>query len=191
MLPSSLRDSISLQFDHAAGQFVPVPLPSLNWALDDAGTLYGAILVERFRTYGSRLLDLSDHRTRLAYGANELEIRLPNEVADLTNCATRLLELNASIVETQSDVSIVLLVSPGVPSAHYPLGTRPTCMMHLSELPFAKLHDWYQKGTDLHLGSHRVVPTACWPNQMKTRSRLPYALSDSEATACRQIRYRC
>ena len=179
MLPSSLHDSIALRFDYASQQFETVPLRQLSWALDDAGTLYGAILVERFRTYGSKLLELSDYRSRLEFGAKQLGIALPSQVADLASCAAQLLELNAPCLQNNRDASVVVLVSPGVSSPKHPYGSRPTCMMHLSELPFAKLHDWYQNGTNLSLGSHQVVPANCWPSQMKTRSRLPYLLSDT------------
>jgi len=55
-------------------------------------------------------------------------------------------------------------------------------MMHLIELPYRKLAKWYTDGTDLSLGSNRVVPSDCWSNQLKSRSRLPYFLSDAVAT---------
>jgi len=183
MQPSSLHESIALRFDYATQQFAPAPLRNLTWTLDDAGTLYGAILVERFRTYGSKLLDLSEYCSRLAFGAGQLAITLPIEVANLKNNAIRLLELNTSLLQGHRDVSVVMLVSPGVPSHEHPLGTRPTCMMHLSELPFEKLKDWYQNGAALVLASHSTVPTTCWPSQMKTRSRLPYLLSDIAVSA--------
>ena len=183
MQPSSFHDSIALRFDHASQRFEPVPLPQLSWSLNDIGTTSGAILVERFRTYGSKFFELSDYRSRLEFGATQLGICLPTEVADLTKNAIRLLGINASCLEKNRDVSVVVLVSPGVPSLEYPLGSRPTCMMHLSELPFAKLHDWYQNGTELFLAPHRVVPTQCWPSQMKTRSRLPYLLSDTAVSS--------
>lgn len=182
MLPSSLHDSIALRFDHASQNFEPVPLQQLSWALDDIGTLYGAILVERFRTYGSKCIDLSDYRTRLEFGAKQLGIALPSQVADLAKCATQLLELNTSCLQGNRDVSVVVLVSPGVPSPQNPYGSRPTCMMHLSELPFPKLHDWYQNGTYLSLAPFQLVPNQCWPSQMKTRSRLPYLLSDASVS---------
>jgi len=56
-------------------------------------------------------------------------------------------------------------------------------MIHLSELPFEKLNDWYENGTPLVLTSHSTVPTTCWPSQMKTRSRLPYLLADTAVSA--------
>jgi branched-chain amino acid aminotransferase len=183
MQPSSLHDSIALRFDHAFQRFEPVPLHQLSWSLNDAGTTHGAILVERFRTYGSKFIDLSDYRSRLEFGAKQLGISLPIEVADLTNNANQLLDLNTTCLHHYRDLSVVVLVSSGVPSPEFPLGSRPTCMMHLTELPFAKLHNWYQNGTELSLARHRVVPTECWPIQMKTRSRLPYLLSDAAVSA--------
>ncbi len=182
MQPSSLHDSIALRFDHGSQHFEPVPLQQLSWSLYDVGTTSGAILVERFRTYGSKFIDLSGYRSRLEFGAKQLGIALPIEVADLTKNAIRLLDLNASCLNENPDVSVVVLVSPGVPSLEHTLGSRPTCMMHLTELPFSKLHEWYQNGTELSLAPHQVVPNKCWPSQMKTRSRLPYLLSDAEVT---------
>ena len=54
--------------------------------------------------------------------------------------------------------------------------------MHLIELPFRKLAKWYTEGADLCPGSKQVVPSVCWSNQVKSRSRLPYFLSDLAAT---------
>jgi len=179
----SFHDSISLRWEHSTPRFEPVPLKDLSWSIADAGTLHGAILVERFRTYAGKLLDLSDHKIRLNDGASQLSIDMSSIAVEWEPQCKRLIELNHDLVQGHGDVSIVLLLSPGEPFPGHSLGTRPTCMMHLSQLPFAKLDKWYSQGTDLWIGSQHAVPSTCWSSQIKSRSRLPYFLSDAKAVA--------
>ncbi len=179
----SFRDSISLRWEHSTRQFEPVPSKDLSWSIADAGTLYGAILVERFRTYAGKLLDLSDHKNRLNHGARQLTIDMSSVAIDWEPQCKQLIELNQDLVQGHGDVSIVLLLSPGENFPGLSLGTRPTCLMHLSQLPFAKLDKWYNQGTDLSIASQHAVPSTCWSNQIKSRSRLPYFLSDAKAVA--------
>ena len=176
------HDSIALRLNHSTSQFEPVRRHELNWSISDAGTLYGAILVERFRTYGSKLLDLSDHRSRLLFGAIELGIDVSLIPTSIEDIAKQLIGLNEDLVKRCGDVGLVLLLSPGVQSPNTALGKHPTCMLHLNEIPISKLDKWYKNGIDLAIGTYRTVPSGCWPNQMKSRSRLPYFLSDALAT---------
>ena len=177
----SFHDSIAFRLSHSTNQFETVRRRELSWSISDAGTLYGAILVERFRTYGSKLLDLSDHQARLLLGANELGIDVSLIPTNIEKIAQQLLDLNEDLIQRCSDVGLVFLLSPGEQSPNKELGKRPTCMLHLNQLPFAKLEKWYKHGIDLSIGTHHAVPSVCWPNQIKSRSRLPYFLSDALA----------
>ncbi len=178
-MQSSCHNSIALLWSHQDQKFKPIQRLDLVWSISDAATLYGALLVERFRTYRGIHVDLSDHKERLLLGAREFAIDVPPAVANLNAGVAQLLELNRSVIQQSGDVGIVVLLSPGDTSDDNALGTRPTCMMHLVELPHRKLAKWYIEGTDLYLGSKHVVPSGCWSNQVKSRSRLPYFLSDS------------
>lgn len=178
----SFNNSIALRWDHPTQSFGSILRKELSWSVSDAATLYGALLVERFRTYGGKHLDLTDHKERLLLGASQFAIDVPTVISEFDANAARLLELNKSVVQHMGDVGMVFLLSPGETSdGTTPLGTRPTCMMHLIELPYRKFAKWYTDGTDLSLGSNRVVPSDCWSNQLKSRSRLPYFLSDAVA----------
>ena len=179
----TFHSSLALRLDHSTGLFEPVPLRELVWSVMDAGPLFGAILVERFRTYGFKLLELEDHVTRLNLGASHFSIDASTITSELTANAKRLLDLNRDLVLECGDVGVVLLLSPGEQLLDNSLGKRPTCMMHLSQLPFTKLNQWYKNGTDLWIGSYHSVPSSCWPNQIKSRSRLPYFLSDAASSA--------
>ncbi len=175
----SFHDSIALRWNHSTNQFDPVRRKELTWSISDAGTLYGAILVERFRTYGSKLITLADNQSRLTYGADQLGIELSSLSLCLEKIGQQLLAFNADLVQRSGDVGIVLLLSPGEQSHIHAFGERPTCMLHLSELPFAKLDNWYKHGTDLVIATLQAVPSDCWPNQIKSRSRINYFLADA------------
>ena len=179
----SFHNSIALNWNNQTRCFDSRPLKDLSWALSDAATLYGALLVERFRSYDGKYLDLSDHKERLLFGASQFSIDVPAAIADMHANASRLLELNKNVVQQMGDVGIVMLLSPGeTADVTTALGTNPTCIMHLVELPYSKLAKWYIDGTDLHLGQNHVVPSSCWSNEIKSRSRLPYFLADAVTT---------
>ncbi len=179
----SFQNSFALRFDHSTRQFESVRFQDLAWSVTDAGTLYGAILVERFRTYGFKLLELNDYEARLSRGAQHFSFDASSITSKLTANANRLLDLNRDLVHQSGDVGVVVLASPGELDQDNSLGNRPTCMMHLSPLSFRKLNQWYKDGTDLLIGTFQAVPNACWPNQIKSRSRLPYFLSDAISSA--------
>ena len=129
----SFHDSIALRLNHSTSQFEAVRRRELTWSIADAGTLYGTILVERFRTYGSKLLDLSDHQSRLMFGANQLGIDISAIPLSLEKIGKQLIDLNGDLVQRFGDVSLALLLSPGEQSPNTVLGKRPTCMLHLNQ----------------------------------------------------------
>lgn len=181
-MPASFRESLALRLDPDSQRFECVPLKNLSWSIHDVGTMYGAILVERFRTYGGRMFDLDDRSARLFQSASLLTIESQAIETEFEVNCQRLLDLNHELVQVSGDVSIVVLLSPGeVVEKTNGHGHSPSCMFHLSPLPFGKLANWYQHGTPLTTGRYSSVPAQCWPTQIKSRSRLPYILSASNA----------
>ena len=59
--------------------------------------------------------------------------------------------------------------------------TAPTLGMHTYPLPFSLWADRYRTGQALVTTSVRQVPAACWPTDLKCRSRMHYYLADREA----------
>ncbi len=179
---ASFRESLALRLDADSQRFECLPLKSLSWSIHDTGTMFGAILVERFRTYRGRLFDLDDRSDRLFHSARFLTIESQFIASQFKANCQRLLDVNRELVDLAGDVSIVVLLSPGeMVENTNKTGFSPSCMFHLSPLPFAKLASWYQHGTPLTMGRYSSVPTQCWPTQIKSRSRLPYLLSASNA----------
>jgi len=179
LMDARFRESNALRYDPRSQRFEPVPFRELSWAINDIGTLYGAILVERFRTYGRKMFDLEDRSNRLFAAAQILRIETQSIESEFELRLQHLLAINQELLEEQEDVSIVILLSPGqVISGESSFDLSPTCMIYLSPLPFKRLAEWYSYGTSLKLSKQCSVPNACWPTQMKSRSRLPYLLAN-------------
>jgi branched-subunit amino acid aminotransferase/4-amino-4-deoxychorismate lyase len=175
----SFRKSAAFRYNVDDCAFEEVSCDQLSWSLTDVGTMYGAILVERLRTYGGNLVDVQDHSDRMIRSASALGINPALVASQFEPLCVKLLDQNRELISRSGDVGLVLLLSPGeLESRECGVWKRPTFMAHLSPLPFGKLAQWYEGGVKLNRGSHSVVPSSCWPTQMKTRSRLPYLLSD-------------
>jgi len=154
------------------------PLSEISWSVTDLGTTHGAMLVERLRTIGGRLHDVAEHLTRLADGAEQLGISWPPNGESLSQLCDELVDRNQALLEQESDLGIVLLLSPGDPGVDRALTSTSTLMGHVVPLPFVQLAHWYEHGANLHFASTRNVPAECWSPSIKTRSRLQYFLAD-------------
>lgn len=161
----------------------------ISWSVTDYATTQGALLVERLRTFGGQLFDVPAYIKRLEQGARQLGIAWPiindaGDVLELDVICRQIVESNRDFVRDSIDVGIVLLLSPGDPGfEHGKSSTRlvPTLKVHLTTIPFSKLHRWYKNGVSLRIAKTRNVPNECWSPSIKTRSRLQYYLADREA----------
>jgi branched-subunit amino acid aminotransferase/4-amino-4-deoxychorismate lyase len=173
----AFRNSQALRWNSALRLWEPIALDECGWSLHDAGALYGAMVVERFRTLGGRLFDIQDRWERFSLGLQVLEVDFELSQSNFEEAFLRLLELNHDLVAVAGDVSLVAVASPGELEGDT---SGPTIVFHISPVLWTRLASWYRFGTPLFLSSYSAVPDSCWPTQMKTRSRLPYYLSELE-----------
>jgi hypothetical protein len=110
-------------------------------------------------------------------GLQVLDVDLELSQSKFNDAFLRLLELNHDLVADEGDVSLVAVASPGELEGN---ASSPTIVLHVSPLVWTRLASWYRYGTPLFLSSYSAVPDTCWPTQVKTRSRLPYYLSELE-----------
>jgi branched-chain amino acid aminotransferase len=172
-LNDAFRNSHALRWNAASDCFEEQPYHRLSWDVDDQGTLFGAILVERFRTFAGRLIEVQDRIDRIRHGASVLGFHPQFLIDDFHKHCDRLLVANRELLASSGDLSVVILMSPGKQGL-------VTCMLHVSPLPFDKLAHWYQHGTSLVSTPFTTVASSSWPTSIKTRSRLPYLLSDRQ-----------
>lgn len=148
------------------------------WSLTDAGPVWGAVLVERFRTLGGRLLHLNEHRERLQLGAEFCGWPANELVRSFDSLVNTLLDANRELIEQSGDASVICLFSPhdsGWQSHGY-----------LLPIPFERLDRWYREGAALC--SVDISPPVCsgLPSAIKHRSRFAYWAADQRAE--KQIR---
>lgn len=165
-----VQDSIALRASQPSDELIRCNLGDLTWQITAEGPMYGAILVERMRTYGGRLLDLSFHTERLQAGARAFRFCPDSVHHTFLRVAEELLVSNREIIHQCGDVSIVILFSPKE--------DQWECIGHLSVLPFSKLAKWYAHGMDLFTTSVRAISSDTIPTEIKHRSRFNYWLAD-------------
>lgn len=144
----------------------------------DYGTLLGAIVVERIRTYGGLLRDWSAHWERMQQGCQALEIRLPWDKEGFGQALQQLLDANRPLQQSEPDLSIVALATPGNPE--FGLGNL-TFVLHLLQIPWKRLRSWYERGTPLVSSLWSTGAGTSWPATIKVRNRLAYYLADRMA----------
>lgn len=176
-------NSIGLRLDPLSGKFVESTLQELSWSVLDYGTLYGAFLVERIRTFGGTLpggafSTLERHLHRLSHGCELLHIDFQSIIPKLREMLERLIAINRELVAREGDVSLVVVVSPG--SMDRAEGSVQ-CMLHLLPLPWRRMRVWLSVGANLVPTQIASGAGECLPGSIKSRSRLNYFLADLEA----------
>jgi branched-subunit amino acid aminotransferase/4-amino-4-deoxychorismate lyase len=171
-------NSYALQWNPTAKGFELVTSSGLSIPATDLGTMYGAVLVERTRTFGKKFLDLEPHKNRLKLGLATLGLKEHSFFQQLDHAIEELIANSTSLLKEESDASLCIVVTPG----DYFTGRELHAFAHWLPIPWEKLANWYQTGTTLVRVQYASGAGECWPSNIKTRSRLNYYLADQDAT---------
>ena len=112
------------------GRFLPAAEAALP--LDDLGFVWGAVVVDRLRTFRQKLFRLEDHLRRFRQSCERASILQPRTDSELSGIAHRLIEENAKQVGPDRELTVVIFATPGVP------GGEPTLGMQAAPLDFAR-----------------------------------------------------
>jgi branched-chain amino acid aminotransferase len=158
-----------------------LPQSKAHLALNDAGFIFGATVTDLCRTIRHRLYRWPEHLARFRRSCALTGIRIDHADDEITRRAYELVEHNASLLNEQQDLALVLLATPG-PIGFYigqstAPGDEPTFGMHTFPLPFAHYRPWITDGVHLRIPSVRQIPAACIDPHIKHRSRLHYWLA--------------
>jgi branched-subunit amino acid aminotransferase/4-amino-4-deoxychorismate lyase len=163
-----------------------LPQDEARLPLHDAGFVLGATVTDLCRTFRCRPFRLADHLARFRRSCQAA--RVPQPVADeeLTRTAEELIAHNATLLDPDGDLALVLFATPG-PVGYY-LGQPgaagdgpPTLGLHTFPLPFARYQRLFREGASLVIPSVRHVPAASVDPRIKQRSRLHWWLAEHEA----------
>lgn len=154
----------------------------------DAGFVQGITLAEQIRTFRGQPFLVERHLDRLFHGAHLLGFSLQSHHREELHAAVKMVaERNFKNVSPEGDLGITVFVTPGTYPA-YPesADSGPVRGVHSYPLKFDRWRELYSCGVDLLTVSVTQVPQACWPSQLKCRSRMHYYLAAREARQQKQ-----
>ena len=162
-----------------------LPLSQAGVGVFDVGFVQGVTVAEQLRTFGGKLFRLEPHLQRLARSLEIVGIELELTLAELGQIATELVEQNAKLLDPADDQGVTIFVTPGTTGAFANLAAYrgPTVGIHTQPLPFGQWAEKYRTGESLVVTDVLQVPAACWPAELKCRSRMHYYLADQRARA--------
>lgn len=166
-----LAGSVAFRIDNTLKLPVACDAEQLGWNVYDPGPANGAILVERIRTFGARVVDLEINTQRLILGAKTFFLPSDSIANSFRIMASAIVEENNNLIKSLGDVSVVIVYSPTEDGGWQSIA-------HLAPIPFQKLKGWYKNGTSLLSTEIKVPTTEFMPNYIKHRSRLHYWLAD-------------
>ncbi len=162
------------------GEFIPAS--SLSVPVYDAGLVLGAAVTEQLRTFGGRLFEAERHIGRLRRSLEVVGVKAPVEFDQLTRDAHELAARNHRLLAEGDDLGLCLFVTPGAFATMAPADAGgPLAVMRTYPLPFGLWAEKYRSGQSLVTVDTRQVPAACWPSELKCRSRMHYYLADQQA----------
>jgi branched-subunit amino acid aminotransferase/4-amino-4-deoxychorismate lyase len=163
------------------GQYVPVSAATIP--VTDGGFVQGVTVAEQLRTFGGQLFRLQRHLERLAHSLEIVGIHPSISLTEIGRVAQELAQRNHSLLDPADDLGLSVFVTPGPYATFETTAARagPTVGMHTYPLPFHLWFDKYELGQSLVITSVMQVPAACWPPDLKCRSRMHYYLADRQA----------
>lgn len=168
-------------FAYLNGLLIPASQAAIP--VTDAGFVLGVTVAEQLRTFGGKLFRLERHLQRLAHSLEIVGVELPLPLAELGRIAEDLAARNHRLLDPGDDLGLSIFVTPGAYATFETTAARsgPTHGLHTYPLPFHLWHDKYASGQSLVVTGVMQVPAACWPVELKCRSRMHYYLADQRA----------
>jgi len=163
------------------GQRLPVSQAAVS--VYDGGFMQGVTVAEQLRTFGGKLFRLDLHLDRLARSLAIVGVNPGLSREDFERIATELAAQNPKLLDPADDLGLSIFVTPGAYAAFAAAGRHPgpTVGIHTQPLPFATWAGKYLAGEPLVVTDIQQVPAACWPAELKCRSRMHYYLADKQA----------
>ena len=160
-----------------------LPASQATVSVYDSGFLLGATVAEQLRTFGGKVFRLEMHLDRLARSLAIVGVDAGLARGELAGIASELAARNHKLLDPADDLGLTIFVTPGPNPAFAALAPHqgPTVCVHTQPLPFAGWAGKYESGDALVITDVRQIPAACWPPELKCRSRMHYFLADRDA----------
>ena len=140
----------------------------------DPAITQGVTAVERLRAYEGRLFQVDRHVSRWNRSTEALGIEaLPNS-AGMLALLTELVQRNQTWISSVDHYGVVAFASPGSQ-------TEPTLVIDLYSIDDALISLRVKQGSPVVITTVQQPASACWPRDIKVRSRLHYYFADKAA----------
>lgn len=161
-----------------------IPFSQAAIPVYDLGFALGTSIAEQLRTFGGKIFHLEAHLDRLEHSLGVIGVAPPPR-ATLIDAAKRIVAQNHALLDPADDLGLAMIVTPGPSASFAPPDAEPgpTVCLHTYPLPFFQWAEKYAGGQRLVVSEVRQVPSACWPSDLKCRSRMHYHLADRQAQA--------
>ncbi len=148
----------------------------------DGGFVQGTTVAEQLRAFSGELFRLEAHIERLFRSLAIVEVDPGLAAGELARIAQELATQNHALLAAGDDLGLAMFVTPGnYPAMVAGKPTGATVCMHTFPLRFEFWAHKYQSGESLSTTDVAQVPAACWPPELKCRSRMHYYLADKQA----------
>jgi branched-subunit amino acid aminotransferase/4-amino-4-deoxychorismate lyase len=149
----------------------------LRLPVSDLSIALGVAVSERLRTVHGKPFRQADHIRRLQRSLEIVGWDPPALAQAAATAIDQFVARNAPLMAPGDDWAISVLVTPG----SSPDARQPTVCVDGFPLPFVRWARQFELGVDAVISPIRQVPAACWPPELKCRSRMHYYLADREA----------
>ncbi len=166
-------------FAYLNGRYVPAAQAQLP--VSDGGFVQGTAVAEQLRTFAGRLFRLEQHIERLFHSLSIVEVEAGLTREALAEVALELVARNHPLLSTGDDLGLSMFVTPGPYAAMSAEPPAATVCLHTFPLRFAQWAAKFEQGESLVAADVAQVPAACWPPELKCRSRMHYYLADLHA----------
>ena len=159
-----------------------LPVSQLSLPVYDTGFVLGVAVSEQIRTFCGALFRLDQHLSRLERSMEIVGVDPGIDLPKFAEIASHLAARNHRLLDVGDDLGLSLFVTPGPYATFAPPGkVQATVCMHTYPLPFSSWVKKYTEGQALATSDTEQVPAACWPPELKCRSRMHYYLADRQA----------
>lgn len=147
---------------------------SLSLPIGDPAITQGVTAVERLRAYKGRLFQVDRHLSRWKRSTAALGIEaLPNSTGMLA-LLTELVQRNQPWISSVDHYGVVAFASPGSQA-------EPTLVIDLYAIDDDLISRRVDQGSPVVITTVQQPAPACWPRDIKVRSRLHYYFADKAA----------
>lgn len=161
------------------GSFIPTSQALLP--VSDGGFVQGTTVAEQLRTFAGRLFRVDAHIERLFHSLSIVEVDPQLTPGELARIANELVARNHPMLAAGDDLGLAMFVTPGPYAAMVDQPGAPTVCLHTFPLQFRQWAAKFARGESLVTTDVEQVPDACWPPELKCRSRMHYYLADRHA----------